>query len=159
MGSGDAVVTARMNDHSQTLFWIAILTQDHVQKCQAGGYLQADSKTAADFDALSKGDFVVFYAPRTKFRNGSPLQQFTALGVVIDDRAQGEVDGEEPLRRRLDFLPAQSASIVPLIPKLSFIPDKERWGLPFKRGLFQIKQPDFRVLSQAMGIEVEGFRK
>lgn len=142
-----------MSDHSHTLFWITILTQDNVRKCQAGGYLQGDPKSAADLDALSKGDFVIFYAPRTLFRNGAPLQEFSALGVVKDDRTHGDPDLGEPVRRKLDFLSAKPAAIQPLVEKLSFIPDKERWGLPFKRGLFQIKQVDFRVISEAMGIE------
>jgi hypothetical protein len=49
------------------------------------------------------------------------------------------------------FLEANDAPILPLLPALAFIPDKQRWGFPFRRGLFEIDSADFDRIAKAMG--------
>jgi hypothetical protein len=46
------------------------------------------------------------------------------------------------------------APIRPLIEKLDFIPDKQHWGMPFRRGLFEISGRDFDRIAKAMRAEV-----
>ena len=145
-----------MSNHSGTRYWVSISTEDNVKKCTAGGYLQGDQKTEPLLNDLSKGDFLLFYSPRTRYRDGKPLQHFTAMGTIEDDKAYPTAQGETTLwRRKVDFLSCGSSPIEPLVPSLNFIPDKEKWGLPFKKGLFPIDQADFEKIAQAMGIETE----
>ena len=33
---------------------------------------------------------------------------------------------------------------------LEFIPNKERWGAPFRRGFFEIGEADYRRIAEAM---------
>lgn len=57
-----------------------------------------------------------------------------------------------PWRRRVEFIECVEAPIRPLIEKLSFIENKQRWGFPFRRGLFEIEQTDFGLIAGAMGV-------
>lgn len=131
-----------------------IVSEDHVRKGVRGGFTQADHGREDKLKSLSYGDVIVFYSPRTLFRKGRPLQEFTAIGVVEDDAPfQFEISHQsKPWRRRLSFLDSTNASILPLIQDLSFIADKENWGLPFKLGLFEIEAADFQRIAAAMGV-------
>ncbi len=131
-----------------------IVSEDHVRKGVLGGFTQADHGRDTRLKALSYGDVIVFYSPRTHFRNGKPLQEFTAIGVVEDDAPFqfNQSSKDKPWRRRLSFLDSTNASIRPLIEELSFITDKEQWGLPFKLGLFEIESADFQKIASAMGV-------
>ena len=56
-------------------------------------------------------------------------------------------------RRRLEFLPSETAPIRDLIPQLSFIKDPRRWGMPFRRGLFEIPEEDFLCIANVMKVD------
>ena len=86
-------------------------------------------------------------------RGGTPLQRFTAIGVVADDEPY-QVQMTEtfhPWRRRLDILGSEEADAKPLVERLSFVKDPQRWGLPFRRGLFEVPAADLQVIADAMG--------
>jgi hypothetical protein len=55
-----------------------------------------------------------------------------------------------PLRRM-----AVEAPIAPLIGSLDFIPDKKRWGFPFRRGILTIGAADFARIAAAMQVEAD----
>jgi hypothetical protein len=46
-----------------------------------------------------------------------------------------------PWRRRVAFVRSQPAAIQPLLDSLAFIPDKKRWGFPFRRGPVRDRRP------------------
>jgi EVE domain len=85
---------------------------------------------------LSPGDRVAFYAPKKEKR-------FIALASV---------DDASPTRT-ITFVAAAETPIQPLIEELEFIPDKKRWGFPFRRGFFEIKEADYQKIAKAMGVE------
>ena len=88
------------------------------------------------------------------FQGGEPLQQFTALGVVAGDEPyQVEMTADfRPWRVAVDFLPSEPTAARPLVGRLSFVTDPGRWGLPFRRGLFEIGRADFLTIAAAMGV-------
>lgn len=133
-------------------YWVNTVSLNHVQRGVEGGFTQADHGRAVRLKRLAQGDWIVFYSPRTDFRAGEPLQQFTAMGQVLDEEPyQVELEPDfHPWRRRVEFLPCQAAPIQPLIQSLDFIPDKRGWGFTFKRGLFEIGAEDFRRIAQAL---------
>ncbi len=92
-------------------------------------------------------------------RGGQPLQEFTALGVVSGTEPyQVEVSADfHPWRLKVDFLDVLSAPGRPLVANLDFIPDPRRWGFPFRRGLFEIGQADFRRIAEAMAVGWDTF--
>lgn len=137
-----------------TRYWINTVSRDHVRIGAAGGFTQAGHGKNSGLKRLGRGDYLVFYSPRTSFDGGEPLQCFTALGRVTDDEPyQVEMSPKfHPWRRKVEFSSAREAPIQPLLEKLEFIPDKKRWGYPFRRGLFEIERLDFVRIAEAMGI-------
>ena len=116
-----------------------------------GGFTQADHGRPARLRGWRRGDRLVFYSPRTAMRSGAPLQQFTAIGTVADDEPYQETMREDfqPWRRRVDFAEIEPADIRPLLGRLSFVTDEQRWGLPFRRGLFPISVADYQLIADA----------
>ncbi len=136
-------------------YWINTVSRDHVQIGLAGGFTQANHGKATNLKRLAKGDLIAFYSARTSLQHGRPLQHFTALARVTDDRPyQATMTPDfHPWRRRVEGLPAQETPIHPLLAQLSFIHDKTRWGYPFRMGLFAIPAADFALIATAMGME------
>jgi len=100
----------------------------------------------------ARGDWLVYYSPRTAYPDGPALQAFTAIGEVIDDAPEqvAQTPGFHPYRRRVRFLEADEAPIAPLLDSLSFTRDKTNWGISFRRSYFQIPQDDFILIERAM---------
>jgi hypothetical protein len=55
-----------------------------------------------------------------------------------------------PWRLDVDWLPVVDAPIAPLLAALDFIPDKQRWGAPFRYGLVEVGQTDLRRIAAAL---------
>ena len=138
-------------------YWVSTVSRDHVQVAVAGGFTQADHGKNTRLKHLNKGDWLVFYSPKTHFKDGEPLQAFTALGEITDTEPyQVEMTGDfHPWRRQMSFKQGDETSIHPLLDDLSFIKDKKKWGFPFRRGLFEIDKADFEVIAKAMNIKVD----
>ncbi len=132
--------------------WVNTVSLEHVQVGVTGGFTQADHGRNTRLRQLHPGDRIVFYSPRTAMRSGKPVQQFTALGVIVGEEPyQVSISPEfHPWRLDVEFLPSEPADVRPLIGRLSFIGDTSRWGLPFRRGLFPITELDFRTIAEAM---------
>lgn len=137
-------------------YWINTVSRAHVLTGVAGGFTQADHGRNTRMCQLRRGDWLVFYSPRTEFRGGEPLQAFTAMGQIADDAPyQVEMTPTfHPWRRAVVFTASREVPIQPLIPDLTFIEDKQHWGFPFRRGLFRIEHLDFARLAVAMGVEL-----
>ncbi len=127
-----------------------------MQRGVEGGFTQANHGRPTGLKRLQRGDLIVFYSPKTTLEKGEQLQSFTALGRVTDDEPyQARMTGSfHPWRRTLDFLPVTEAPIRPLIDALGFLPDKTHWGMPFRRGLFEIPEADFATIARAMRAEI-----
>lgn len=135
-------------------YWIIVASKAHVMVGVAGGFAQANHGKAAPLRRMSPGDRVVYYSPTLEYGKGEPLQAFTALGTVADEEVfQVQMrDDFAPFRRRVEFSPCHDAPIRPLIEPLSFIGDKQHWGAPFRYGMLEIPQGDFRLIAAAMGV-------
>jgi hypothetical protein len=103
---------------------------------------------------MRDGDWIAFYSPTVEFGGKTPCRRFTAIGRVRGDVAYpfDMGGGFVPHRRDVEFLPSHEAEIVPLLAHLSFIPDPRRWGFPFRRGHFEIPEPDMARIRDAMGV-------
>lgn len=133
------------------------MSREHVLLGVEGGFTQADHGRASRLRTLARGDWLVFYSPRTALRAGEALQQFTALGRIADDAPyQVELTPDfRPWRRRVDFVAAEAAPVRELIGVLEFIADKGRWGYPFRQGLFRIGAADFARIARTMNVRME----
>jgi hypothetical protein len=137
-----------------TKYWINTVSRDHVRIGVEGGFTQANHGRQTGLRRISNGDLIAFYSPRTSYPDGEPLQCFAAVGRVIDD-VPYQVDMTpdfHPWRRRVQFLECQEAPIRELLGELAFIKDKTRWGMPFRRGLFEISAEDFERIAVATDV-------
>ncbi len=136
-------------------YWINTVSRDHVRRGMEGQFTQANHGQPAGLRNVARGDYIAFYSPRTEFTGGEPLQSFTAMAVVTDEKAYREavLPDFQPWRRRVEYLPATDAPIRPLIDALEFIRNKKSWGFTFRRGFFEINEADFHRIAQAMGVE------
>lgn len=133
-------------------YWINTISLEHVLQGVAGGFTQADHGRDTRLRALARGDLIAFYSPRTAMRTGEVLQRFTALGEIADDepyRVELRPD-LRPWRRRVDFEDVAQVPIRPLLAMLGFVTDEQKWGLPFRRGLFEVPAGDFGVIAGAL---------
>ncbi len=118
----------------------------------AGGFTQASHGKPHMLKRLTKGDWIVFYSPKTSYQDGDPLQAFTAIGQVKEDELyQVEMSPDfVPWRRNVKFYDCHETPVKPLISDLAFIKDKTNWGYKFRFGMFEIPQEDFKKIQSAI---------
>ena len=136
-------------------YWIGVASRDHVKGGEAGGFCQLGHGKHAPVKRLAPGDGIVYYAPRERLDGGDPVQAFVAIGRIRPGEAYQATQSEmfQPWRRDVDFFPCEEAPIRPMLDELSFIPDRSRWGYPFRRGAFEIPQDDFLTIARAMQVD------
>ncbi|HYE01314.1 MAG TPA: EVE domain-containing protein [Alphaproteobacteria bacterium] len=134
--------------------WIGVAARDHVLRGVAGGFCQLCHGKAGPLRRLRPGDWIAYYSGVESFGGTAPCQRFTAIGRVAgaEPYAFDMGGGFVPWRRDIDFLPAREAPIRPLIDALGFLPDKRRWGYPFRFGHLEVPAADFRLIAAAMGV-------
>ncbi|KUI44391.1 EVE domain-containing protein [Mycobacterium sp. IS-1590] len=131
--------------------WINTVSRDHVELGVRGRFTQANHGKPTMLRRMARGDWIVFYSPRTVYPDGPPLQAFTALGQIADDEPYLDAFPEgERWRRNVDFLACKETPIRPLLERLDFVEDKSRWGYKFRFGLFKIGDDDLEVIRSAM---------
>jgi hypothetical protein len=132
-------------------YWINTVSREHVRRGVAGGFTQANHGKPWMLQKMQRGDWIIFYSPKTDYPEGEPLQAFTAIGQVSDDEAyQAEMSPDYPWRRNVEFLPCTETPIRPLLDALDFVEDKQRWGYRFRFGVFKVEEHDFNVIRSAM---------
>lgn len=133
-------------------YWIIVASKDHVQRGLTGGFIQANHGKAAPLKRMQAGDWVIFYSPKLEYGKPEKCQCFTAIVRVVDGEVYQQDMGNDfvPFRRKVQFLPSTDVSILPLIDDLTFIKDKTHWGAPFRFGILQIPEEDFRLISGKM---------
>lgn len=117
-----------------------------------GSFCQACHGKRGPMEKMSKGDWVVIYSPREEFERDEKCQKFTAIGRVKDDDVyQVEMyAGFVPFRRNITFYPCTEIPITPMLNYLSFTAGMVSWGLPFRRGFFEIPARDFDLIRKGM---------
>ncbi len=134
-------------------YWLNTVSKSHVRLGQQGGFVQANHGKRTPLERLRAGDLMVFYSPKEVYGEKAPCQRFTALAeIAYAETYQVEVSADfQPFRRDALFLPMTEVSIQPLLDRLSFVPNRRYWGIPFRRGLFEISAEDFAAIAAAIG--------
>lgn len=135
-------------------YWINVVSRDHVMRGVHGGFTQANHGKQWALRKMSRGDWIVFYSPKTAFTDGEPLQAFTALCQVSDDQPyQADMSPDfHPWRRKVQFYDCIETPIRPLINELDFIENKQAWGYKFRFGVIEISEKDFTIIRSTMGL-------
>jgi len=133
-------------------YWIGVASRDHVQRGAAGGFCQLCHGKAQPLKRMKAGDWIAYYSGKERMDDDIPCRRFTAIGQVVGPQPYLVDMGGGFVPHRLDvrFEPAREVEILPLLEQLSFIPDKKRWGYPFRYGHLEVPQADFEVIARAM---------
>jgi len=133
-------------------YWIAVVSKEHVQKGKALEIVQVCHGKKAPLQRIKKGDYIVFYSSKEKLGDKKPYQKFTAIAKATDDTIYQVkmFEGFEPFRRKVLFLDSEEIDIRPLIEELDFIPNKQKWGFPFRYGLLEISEKNFKLIADKM---------
>lgn len=117
-----------------------------------GGFAQLCHGKEAPLKKMNTGDWIIYYSSKESIQETTPYQKFTAIGKVIDDDVFQFDMGNDfiPFRRNINFISCRETSIHPLIPHLTFIKNKKRWGYPFRFGHLEINEKDFKLISEKM---------
>lgn len=133
-------------------FWIGVASRDHVQRGVAGGFCQLCHGKDRPLRRMAPGDWLIYYSPRERFEVPVPCQRFTAIGEVLGEQVYTfeMAPGFVPFRRDIRFLPAEEVAIQPMLDRLAFIIDRNKWGYVFRFGHLQIPEADFDLIANAM---------
>ncbi len=136
----------------QTKCWIITASKEHVQNGIKGGFAQACHGKETPLKKMKTGDYVIYYSSKLYFNKKDKSQEFTAIGKVISDVVyQFEMSPKFcPFRIDIEFFKANDVSILPIINDLEFIPNKQKWGYPFRWGILQVNEHDFKLISNLM---------
>lgn len=136
--------------------WIAVACATHARHgcapSDGPGYMQVCHGKAAPLKRVRPGDRVAYYAPTVTMGGKDKLQCFVSLGLVLPGEAY-EFDmggGFIPFRKDVQYVEAQEASILPLVPQFEFVASPQRWGYKFRFGLFDISDHDMGLIADAM---------
>lgn len=128
-------------------------SKNHIVRGVEGGFIQANHGKKAPMQWLQVGDGVICYSSKAVLGGKEPYQKFTAIGEVADEHLYtGMMNGGQfqPYRRNINFYDCEEAEIRPLIEDLDFIPNKQKWGYPFRWGFFEISESDFKTIATQM---------
>ncbi|WP_127549913.1 EVE domain-containing protein [Paenibacillus amylolyticus] len=141
-----------MKPNQDSRYWIGVVSASHVNVAVEGGFAQLCHGKSALLRQMSAGDWLIYYSPRTDKSTGKPLQAFTAIGHIIDDRIYQYQMSESfvPFRRDLRYLPCRDVKIATLLDQLSFTRENRNWGFPFRKGHFEIGAEDFMMIASSM---------
>jgi hypothetical protein len=140
-----------------TTFWIGVAAGKHVAVGRTEGFAMFAHGDHAAAKRLETGDWVAYYAPREGIKEGTELHAFTAIGRVLTGEAEQRemAAGRTGWMRPMKWLDSRDAGIYPLLDRLSFIRDRQHWGMAFRKSLFKIPEPDFRLIADAMGVSLD----
>ncbi len=135
--------------------WIAVACAEHARRgCAApqAGYMQVCHGKRAPLQRMAPGDRVAYYAPTVTMGGKDTCQRFVSIGLVQpgEPYAFSMGGGFVPFRRDVAYVPAQEASILPLLDAFEFVEDRRRWGYKFRFGLFPIGDADMQRIASAM---------
>ncbi len=134
-------------------YWIGVVSRAHAQIGVDGGFIQLNHGKKTPLQRMHAGDYILIYSPREDYPEGDVLQHFTAIGRIrTGDVYQAEMTPNfTPYRLDVDFIPCTPTPIKPLLPELTFIKKKTRWGAAFRFGHLKIQAEDFRRIADALG--------
>jgi hypothetical protein len=146
------------NGDDNTRYWVAVVPKEPVMRAVAGGFAMFAHGRHTAIKRTGAGDWIAYYSPRTLLKAGDEVRAFTAIGRFTD-REPYETEmmaGRVGWRRDVTWQKkALAADIYPLLDQLSFVRDREHWGLFFHRSLFSIPRDDFAVIAEAMGLDLQ----
>jgi predicted RNA-binding protein len=143
-------------------YWLLCMSEDNYEIARAHGLIGMSVHAAKAIHRISVEDLIIFYINRQKVDSAptdpaAKVQRFRGIAKVCGEAFESNDliwqirEGEFfPHRRPIEFLSDMSASVRPLIEKLSFVTNTIYWALPLRRGYVEITAKDFATTQAAM---------
>lgn len=131
--------------------WLGVVSAEHVARGVRLGIAQTNHGKRSGLARMRPGDGLVYYSPQLRLGERSPVQAFTAIGEIADERIwQADEGCFQPWRRAVSY--REDARHVPLAElrehlDLTTVPN---WGYQLRRGLVPLTAHDFTLLHVAM---------
>jgi predicted RNA-binding protein len=141
-----------MRKENKQKYWIVVVSKEHTMRGVSGGFMQVCHGKETPLKRIHRDDWVIFYSSKITMEGKEKCQKFTAIGQALDDEVYQFQMSKDfiPFRRNVNFYNCKEISILPFIDKLEFIQDKSKWGYPFRFGLLEIKESDFKLIISSM---------
>ena len=135
-------------------YWILVDAKKNVMQHVAGGFAQACHGKSHPLRRMHVGDGLIYYSPKQEYGGELICQRFTAIGCIVGEEVyrSDSNDKQAPYRRQARYVSCRDTSIVPLVSRLAFLKEKERWGGIFKFDLIHIPAEDFELIARSMNI-------
>jgi len=137
-------------------YWIIVASRDRVEEAKSMGCCIVNRGKEAPLHKMSPGDWIVYYSPQVRNHTLELAREFTAIALV--QSAQIEVidvsPDFRPYCRKVQYAFSIAVPISRLLPRLSFLPDKQRWSERFRSGFLEVTYQDFNIIAEAMGVRV-----
>jgi hypothetical protein len=134
-------------------YWLGVVHREHVLRGVSLGIAQINHGSRAGVMRMQPGDGLVYYSPKTRYPDGDPLREFTAIGRIADGDAWQADEGEwHPWRRRVEYDElAHPVPITPLLEVLELTRGNRNWGFTMRRGHVEVTSDDFATIAVEMG--------
>jgi EVE domain len=66
-----------------TRYWINTISKDHLQVGINGGFTQANHGKITRLKGLKRGDWMIFYSPKTSLEHGEPFKPLLPSGKLV----------------------------------------------------------------------------
>ena len=134
-------------------YWVGVAAGDHVDKGREGSFVMFAHGKHDAVKKLNPGDRFAYYAPMTGMGGGEVIRKFVAIGEIRDAAPEQRLMGEGTgWSRPARYFKSSPADVYPLLDQLSFVHDRQHWGMAFRRSLFQVTEADFALIAKAMGV-------
>ena len=143
-------------------YWILCMSEDNYMVAKQHGLIGMSERAGKTIHRIGMGDMVTFYINRKRVDSdptdpAAKVQQFRGIAKVSGEAFESNDliwnirEGELfPHRRPVEFVSDMSASVRPLIEKLSFVTNTMYWALPLRRGCVEITAKDLATIQATM---------
>lgn len=130
--------------------WLGVVSAAHVRRGADLSIAQFNHGNRARLERMRAGDTLISSSPTERRGDHTPDQCFTASGIFPDRHVWQARQGHfTPFRRRIDHLPAQSASLADPRHRLQLTPEPS-WGNQLRYGLVPLEPSDVQIITEAM---------
>jgi EVE domain len=131
--------------------WLGVVSAEHVRRAMALGVAQIGHGKRAGLARMHAGDRLVYYSPVERLGDRTPLQAFTAVGVVADDEIWQADEGDfRPYRRRVAYEPRTVPVPLQALKGELELTAAPNWGYGLRRGLVPLSGADVERIRRAM---------
>lgn len=136
-------------------YWIGVVSKEHAKRGEALGIAQIGHGKRSGLARMHEGDWFVYYCPYETLGSKEPVQAFATLGQIADENIwQADEGSFQPFRRKVNYQTVHDAPIRPLLDILELTAGKRNWGYAFRYGLVEISEADFKIIANAMGVDL-----